>query len=102
MCVTSCLIRVQLKHPVTAEEKVLHLRHEDEKNEKLFKDPAGLDLEVVDKVQLTEWLVNNFMNFGATLEFVTNRSQEGSQFQRGFGGIGGKSKKRNIVRKFAR
>jgi peptide chain release factor subunit 1 len=26
---------------------------------------------------------------GATLEFVTNRSQEGSQFVKGFGGIGG-------------
>ncbi len=27
--------------------------------------------------------------FGCTLEFITNKSQEGSQFCRGFGGIGG-------------
>jgi peptide chain release factor subunit 1 len=27
--------------------------------------------------------------FGAKLEFVTNRSAEGSQFCKGFGGIGG-------------
>ncbi len=27
--------------------------------------------------------------FGCQLEFVTNKSQEGSQFCRGFGGIGG-------------
>jgi peptide chain release factor subunit 1 len=26
--------------------------------------------------------------FGAEIEFVTNKSQEGSQFVRGFGGIG--------------
>ena len=32
---------------------------------------------------------NNYKNFGAALEFVTNRSQEGSQFVKGFGGIGG-------------
>ena len=29
------------------------------------------------------------MTIGAILEFVTNRSQEGSQFVKGFGGIGG-------------
>ena len=29
------------------------------------------------------------MQFGCQLEFVTNKSQEGSQFCRGFGGIGG-------------
>ena len=29
------------------------------------------------------------MQFGCTLEFITNKSQEGSQFCRGFGGIGG-------------
>jgi peptide subunit release factor 1 (eRF1) len=38
---------------------------------------------------LVEWLANNYKSFGTTLEFVTNRSQEGSQFCRGSGGIGG-------------
>jgi peptide chain release factor subunit 1 len=36
-----------------------------------------------------EWFANHYTDFGATLEFVTNKSQEGSQFVRGFGGIGG-------------
>lgn len=36
-----------------------------------------------------EWLANSYRSFGAQLEFVTDRSQEGSQFCRGFGGIGG-------------
>jgi len=38
---------------------------------------------------LVEWFANNYKTFGAALEFVTNRSQEGSQFVKGFGGIGG-------------
>jgi peptide chain release factor subunit 1 len=29
------------------------------------------------------------LQFGCQLEFMTNKSQEGSQFCRGFGGIGG-------------
>lgn len=39
---------------------------------------------------LLEWLANNYKNFGATLEIITDKSQEGSQFVRGFGGIGGR------------
>jgi len=36
-----------------------------------------------------EWFAENFRKFGCLLEFVTNKSQEGSQFVKGFGGIGG-------------
>jgi len=38
---------------------------------------------------LVEWFADNYKSFGATLEFVTNKSQEGSQFVKGFGGVGG-------------
>ena len=38
---------------------------------------------------LLEWFANNYKNFGATLEIITDRSQEGAQFVKGFGGIGG-------------
>ncbi|KOB58188.1 Eukaryotic peptide chain release factor subunit, partial [Operophtera brumata] len=37
---------------------------------------------------LQNWLANNYKSFGATLEIITDKSQEGSQFVRGFGGIG--------------
>jgi len=36
-----------------------------------------------------EWFAEKYKDFGANLEFVTNRSQEGAQFVKGFGGIGG-------------
>ncbi|CAM9162666.1 unnamed protein product [Ectocarpus fasciculatus] len=82
--------RIVVRNTGTQEETVLHLTPEQEKNDKHFHDPAtGVELEVVDRMTLVEWLANNYKSFGASLEFVTDRSQEGSQFCRGFGGIGG-------------
>lgn len=82
--------RVQVKNSATGEEKILNITTEQEKNEGLFKDPTtGATLEIVDKITLVEWLANNYKEFGANIEFVTDRSQEGSQFCKGFGGIGG-------------
>lgn len=42
-----------------------------------------------DRTLFVEWLAENFKRFGAKLEFVTDRSQEGAQFVKGFGGVGG-------------
>lgn len=68
---------------------VLHLNPDQEKIRSQFLDPeTGAELEVVDKQPLVEWFANNYKGFGAQLEFVTNRSQEGAQFVKGFGGIG--------------
>jgi len=81
--------RYVLKSP-TGEDIILHLNKEEEKNKALFVDAStGTDLEVIDKQSLLEWFANNYKKFGAVLEFVTNKSQEGSQFCKGFGGIGG-------------
>jgi len=49
----------------------------------------GIEVEVIEKISLLEWFANNYKKFGAVLEFITNKSQEGSQFCKGFGGIGG-------------
>jgi len=46
-------------------------------------------MELVESIPLLEWLANNYKSFGATLEIITDKSQEGAQFVRGFGGIGG-------------
>jgi eRF1 domain 3 len=40
-------------------------------------------------LQMPDWAFMVRTQFGCQLEFVTNKSQEGSQFCRGFGGIGG-------------
>lgn len=69
------------------------LTKEQEKQRSHFvdTDDAGkeIELELLEKISLVEWLAENYRNFGATLEFVTDKSQEGAQFVRGFGGFGG-------------
>ncbi|KAI5826184.1 hypothetical protein K523DRAFT_419426 [Schizophyllum commune Tattone D] len=45
--------------------------------------------QVQEPQALLEWFAEKYRDFGANLEFVTNRSQEGAQFVKGFGGIGG-------------
>ena len=51
---------------------------------------TGLEMEQAEEPKaLLEWFAEKYKEFGATLEFVTNKSQEGSQFVKGFGGIGG-------------
>jgi peptide chain release factor subunit 1 len=83
--------RITLKHPLTAVETSHFFSPEQEKaNAALFRDAAsGRDMETVDRIPMLELLANNYKTFGATLEFVSNKSQEGSQFVKGFGGIGG-------------
>lgn len=82
--------RYTLKNSVTGETVLKHLNKDGEVDQNNFRDPSSnAELEVQDKVSLLEWFANEYKNFGCTLEFVTNKSQEGSQFCRGFGGIGG-------------
>ncbi|KAG2180590.1 hypothetical protein INT44_003594 [Umbelopsis vinacea] len=72
-------------------EHVIHPNKEQEKDRSIFLDPTApnTEMEIVDTKPLLEWFTERYKDFGATLEFVTNRSQEGAQFVKGFGGIGG-------------
>jgi len=82
--------RYLIKNTVAGEkDKVLFLTKEQEKDTTNFRNEDGSEVEIIESMPLIEWFANNYKNFGATLEFVTNRSQEGSQFCKGFGGIGG-------------
>jgi peptide chain release factor subunit 1 len=47
------------------------------------------DLVLWEKEELIEWIIKNFKSWGANLFFVTDRTPEGSQFIKGFGGLGG-------------
>eukprot|EP00963_Diacronema_lutheri_P001239 scaffold80_cov325-Pavlova_lutheri.AAC.29 len=82
--------RYTLLNTGTGETVVKELTSEQAKIEANFFDKeTGNKLEVQEMISLLEWLANDYKKFGCTLEFITNRSQEGSQFCRGFGGIGG-------------
>ena len=73
----------------TGEEHIVYLTPEQEKDDSNFKDKeTGVDLESTESGSMLEWL-NEYKKFGCQLEFVTDRSEEGSQFVQGFGGIGG-------------
>ncbi|TFY70675.1 hypothetical protein EVG20_g2327 [Dentipellis fragilis] len=73
------------------EEIIVHVNKEQEKDREKFLDKStGLEMEQAEEPQpLLEWFAEKYKEFGANLEFVTNRSQEGAQFVKGFGGIGG-------------
>lgn len=73
------------------EEIIVHHNKELPKDREKFIDKStGLEMEpVVEPAPLLEWFAEKYKDFGANLEFVTNRSQEGAQFVKGFGGIGG-------------
>lgn len=82
--------RVTLKNHTTGDEKILFLNSEQEKDKTHFTDKeTGVEMELDDNMPLLEWMANNYKTFGAALEIITDRSQEGSQYVRGFGGIGG-------------
>lgn len=82
--------RYTLKNSVTNELVIKHLNKDQEADQSNFRDAAtSSELEVQEKMPLLEWFANEYKKFGCVLEFVTNKSQEGSQFCRGFGGIGG-------------
>ncbi|RUS34698.1 eukaryotic peptide chain release factor subunit 1, variant [Jimgerdemannia flammicorona] len=71
-------------------DHIVHMTKQQEKERTLFLDKdSGTEMEVVESKPLLEWFADKYKDFGAVLEFVTNRSQEGSQFVKGFGGIGG-------------
>ena len=83
--------RFTLQNTATGEEHIKHLTLEQAQNDSNhFHDKeTGVELETQEKVLLVEWIANEYKKYGCVLEFVTNKSQEGSQFCRGFGGMGG-------------
>lgn len=82
--------RYVLRNPQTEEETTLYLTPEQAKDQSLFRDKeTNTDLDVIEQQPMIEWFANNYFKWGCELEFITDRSQEGSQFCKGFGGIGG-------------
>lgn len=68
---------------------ILHTTKLQEQNREQFMDAeTGQEMEIVDQMPFLEWLAEHFREFGTNLEFVSDRSSEGNQFVKGFGGIG--------------
>jgi peptide chain release factor subunit 1 len=71
-------------------EVILHTtKAQESSSREMFMDKeTGQEMEVVSQQPFLEWLADKYRDFGATLEFVSDRSSEGNQFVKGFGGIG--------------
>ncbi|PWN39739.1 peptide chain release factor eRF/aRF subunit 1 [Ceraceosorus guamensis] len=72
-------------------QHILMLTKEQAEDKTKFQDRmTGQEMEQAEEPQpVLEWLAENYTQFGTNLEFVTDRSQEGLQFCKGFGGVGG-------------
>jgi peptide chain release factor subunit 1 len=82
--------RYVLRNNQSGVEKICHFDKLQEKEDSNFRDSvSGVELETIEKEPLVEWFANHYKDFGCNLEFVTDRSSEGTQFVKGFGGIGG-------------
>ena len=68
---------------------IFHTTKAQEADRSQFMDKeTGQEMEVISQMPFLEWLAEKYRDFGATLEFVSDRSSEGNQFVKGFGGIG--------------
>lgn len=77
--------RYVLRNSSTSEVVINYMNKDQEADESNFQG----QLEIEEKMPLLEWFANEYKRFGCMLQFVTNKTQEGSQFCKGFGGIGG-------------
>ena len=84
------LTRIEFRKPNTDEVHTKYLDKKGEKDRKNYVDAdTGVELDIVSSESLLEYLATKYNDFGAKLEIVTDRSQEGAQFCKGFGGVGG-------------
>mmetsp|Transcript_79493 Transcript_79493/g.199864 ORF Transcript_79493/g.199864 Transcript_79493/m.199864 type:complete len:439 (-) Transcript_79493:42-1358(-) len=84
------VIRLIIKNPHTDTRETHYVTPAEAKDAKLYRDAeSGVELDVEDNQLFVEWIVENYKTFGTKLEFITDRSQEGNQFCKGFGGVGG-------------
>jgi len=82
--------RLIIRNPHTGTSETHYKTPEEAKREELYRCPdTGVELEIEENVLFVEWIVENYKTFGTKLEFITDRSQEGNQFCKGFGGVGG-------------
>jgi peptide chain release factor subunit 1 len=82
--------RFEVHNPTKGETRIHYLTETQEKDNKYFTDAeTGAELDIVSIEPLSEWLLLNYKKYGIAIELITDKSSEGNQFCKGFGGIGG-------------
>ena len=80
--------RMSLKKPLTEELSVEIVNKSLAHNSK-YKNKEGVEFEVLENVPLSEWFLDCYKKYCSSLEIISDKSSEGSQFVQSFGGIGG-------------
>ena len=84
------ITRYEILNPSTGKTTTWYLTPKQAEDPKYFKDPTtGVEMEVTNQEPLGDWLLVNYQHFGAKIELISDKTQEGFQFVKGFGGIGG-------------
>ncbi len=83
------LIRVTVKNSDTGVFEYRHMTPAQRKANDVITTPEGVVCEFQDEELLTEYFAEHYREYGCKLEFISDKSEEGSQFCKGFGGIGG-------------
>jgi len=82
--------RITVHNPHTDLKETVYVTEAGAKDPKLYRDKdSGVELDIIENEPFVEWIVSNYKTFGTKLQFVSDRSSEGNQFCKGFGGIGG-------------
>ena len=84
------IFRVTFENLNTKDENIRILGNNAVKDSSFLKKLEQQNDSLIIKMELlSEWIVDNRKNFGAALFFVSDKTPEGNQFKKGFGGIGG-------------
>ena len=73
-------------------KECLIVKNKETGEEKIWLEPSTPEktlYEEIDRILFVEWIANNYSKYGAALEFITDCSAEGSQYVKGFSGVGG-------------
>lgn len=85
------ITRYVIKNPVKNDTKTWYLNVKQQEDPKYFKDAeSGIDLEIIESEPLGDWLMVKYGDFGVKVELISDKTQEGFQYVKGFGGIGGR------------
>lgn len=84
------MFRFTLEDLLTKKEEIRILEKKEAEDSGLLKNmESETNSLIIKKELLSDWIVGNRKNYGANLFFVSDKTPEGNQFKKGFGGIGG-------------
>ena len=77
-------------YPTLLASHSAHSAHSARSARRYYRDSeTGAELEAISKEPLVEGMAENYKQYGCNLQFITDKSAEGVQFVKGFGGVGG-------------